>query len=1476
MLKKLLFLIALCLAYMPTYAQTETGSTRGPAYAYRTSGENGIVSFPMNTFTPTMLYSQTESVRTGTFVEGSYYVLSSDYKELFAYDLSTGKKEKVMDINGEFFDMTYDYSTQSLLLIQYIYPGSALVRLDLTTGEYTTLCNFDYSMFAVAAGLNGDVYVADMWGEIYKVNTQTGALTSIVNTDQYASSNVMRSLDCDVETGKLYFISNTSYGGCTMYEIDPDSKTFTTVGEQSNTYVGLYTGYTKATPSSPSAPISLTASPASDGSNKCTLTWTCPSTTFNRQALVGLTQATIYRDGEVIGTTEDVAPGQQATYIDDTATAGTHTYKVTLSSPVGGEGMFAITSQYVGKDVPAAPIDVVATATDKNTIKITWKAPDKGLNGGFFSTEDLTYNVIRNDGKVLAKNTTETSATDIIDGAYAGYSYTVTAINDAGEGGSTTSNTAATGNIQSLPLETGFYNDNEFNTWTVYDANNDGNTWMLGTKWGKGNIGAEVYAASTNDDWLISPPASIQAGVPTRIQFGAYCTYYCTEKLEVYIAPAGTPASEVTSLGTIEIKGSEGGYYGDVINKTFDIPAVETSGNYSIYLRYAGGYSTQGMHINDFVWKENNSATISGKVENFMMGLSGATVQVGDITAKADLYGNYTIDEIPAGDYDVSASYQGYKTATEHVSLKAGDNVTVNFMLELLESHTVTGTVTDEAGEPIKGAKVSLTGYENVTGETDAEGKYSIEADEAEDYELSVIKNNYKSQTRSIDLDTDKSDENFSLAVDVLPPYSVTAADNNDGTVAVNWDKPRTLYEQKYDDGTPVSSYGYGTNFSGSQIIGTIFPGETTVRELKWWTTGGEGCEDNITLMLIDLNWGGQPTGEVLYQANVTTKDGQWNTFRLPESLYTEKGFLFAIAGKNNVATDKGTDDGTVDHPMTQVYTTSYDIASSYNYIDDTSEPSRHLLLRAVCENVEPEDATTPHVTYNVYRLPVEAKNHTELWKQIADETSEMTFKDSNIPSGKYFYAVKAVYGKDKQSVETYSDTIEYNMKANVTFNVTANSKQEHAEGATVRIFNESNSYTANVNEGSAKFTNVEKGIYSVTISQKGFNTIEDEELQITGDDTDFSYNYTLTQSLDQPANLDVLVNGDSATLVWNMQQNIEEGFEGDDYTDFEVNPAGSIGWTYNDNDGLYTWGFGNTTFPHMGEPMAAIIFNPATTTPPLMNNDTGEVYETSHSGERALGFFASRTEDGVTVVESDDYLFSPELHPYRDFKFSFWARTYDEYEGYRERIRVGYSTTTTDLNDITWLDSELQYVPLEYTYYEYDIPKDAKYVVLNSSSKMNFLLLVDDIFIGVDNQVKGNSYMPVNVLGYEVYLDGEKVADTNDTEYTFRNLSNGTHTASVVQKFDTGNSAQLTISFDILTTGIKTVADNLLAIYTNGDELHIDGEYINGVVYSTSGAAVMNLDGATVTSLSSLPNGIYIVKAKKADGKIMTAKITK
>ena len=203
--------------------------------------------------------------------------------------------------------------------------------------------------------------------------------------------------------------------------------------------------------------------------------------------------------------------------------------------------------------------------------------------------------------------------------------------------------------------------------------------------------------------------------------------------------------------------------------------------------------------------------------------------------------------------------------------------------------------------------------------------------------------------------------------------------------------------------------------------------------------------------------------------------------------------------------------------------------------------------------------------------------------------------------------------------------------------------------------------------------------------------------------------------------------------------------------------------------------------------------------------------------------------------------MISPELKPYRDFKFSFMARTYKELEGYRERIRVGYSTTTPELDQFIWLDDTLRYVPLEYTPYEYTIPQEAKYVVLNSSSLMNFILLVDDVFIGVEDQVVGNSYMPVNVNGYEVYLDDTKVADTDDTEYTFTELADGTHTAAIVQKFATGNSEPLEITFSIGSTGVDNVAATMLSIYVYGETLYINGDYSHAMVYSTSGAQVMS-----------------------------------
>lgn len=1494
MLRKFSFLIAFCLAVLPIYAQTSSGGG-GLAYAYNQTSGN-LECFSLDGFTSFQtLHTIGDDVRAGAFVEGEYYALRYENSypvEIAAYNLATGNKRSVMPTTTVYRDMAYDYSTQTLLLLEYNpdLSTNSLMRLDLESGEITKVCDFEYNMAAVAADIDGSIYAVDNWGDIYGVDTDAGSASKVYGFSvNLYSSGSYASLDFDYNTGKLYLLAySNSYigGGCSLYLVDVEAQSNTKLGNTlNNTYIGLYTGYTKATPDTPAAPAGLAITSAADGSNGSTLSWTCPTTAFNRQEIGTPTHATVYRDGVAVGTVKEVAAGSKATYTDNVPAAGTYTYKVTLSNEAG-EGMFAIATEYVGKDVPAAPTNVVATVEDYN-IAITWTAPTTGLNGGSLS-DDVTYKVVRNDGKVIAESATDTSVKDVVEGEYAVYTYTVTAKNSAGEGGSATSNAVGAGDALDFPLTTAFSSAEDLRSWTIIDADGDGNTWQMGNKWGN-KEGIEVYHATANDEWLISPPVSLAQDVPTRISFFIYCTYYCNENIEVRIAERGTSPEEATTVNTISIQGSKG-YYGTTVS--LDIPTVAATGEYCIYLHYTGGYGTDGMHINDFSWKANNTATISGTVTNPMdMGMYGVTVKVGELSATTDWQGKYTIAEVPAGECDVIASYPTYRTVTKHVSLNVGDNVTVDFAMELLPEYEVSGTVTDETGAPVKGARVSLTGYESVSATTNAEGKYTLETYEATGYTLSVLKNNYISpQPKQIDLTQDFSGEDFTLEIDILPSYKISAADNAEGTVAVTWDKPRTINEMSYDNGVPADGYGYGAYFSGAQIVGTVFPGETTLYELKWWTVGGEGCEENITLMVIDLNWSGEPTGDVLYQVNVNTVDGEWNTFRLPEPLYAEKGFLFAIAGKNNVATDAGTADGTIDHPHTQVYTQTYNAPSSYGYFDELSNPSRHLLLRVMCENVEPDDATMPAITYDVWRLPASAQGDESKWMQIVPGSEALSATDTDVKSGEYRYAVKAVYGTIGASEATISDVVAHNMIANVVVNVSADSDPAHANGAAVKLYNDEHSYTATVADGVAEFAGVYKGLYSITIRQNGFKFIEDGGLDIQGEDITFTESYELEQTLDLPANLDVMVDGRSARLMWNMPLNIVENYDGDDYIDFEVNPAGNYGWQYVDGDYMITYGFANTSFPHMGERMAAITFNSQATTPPL--SELGGDANTARSGDRALAFFATKAttdeEGGITYYLSDDYLISPELKPYRDFTFSFYARQYnhqlndDNSIDYSrtERIRVGYATErpAANLSNIQWIDEELRRVEsIEYEKYEYDIPQQAKYVVLNSSSNDAFMLLVDDVFIGVEEQVQGNSYMPVNVEGYEVYLNDEKKFDTNDTEYTFTDLADGTYTAAVVQKFAMGNSEKLSITFNIGNSGVEGLeADDVLGIYVYGDVLHVDGEYSRAGIYSTSGAQVMTLAGEQTADISALPRGVYIVKVVKADGSDTTAKIIK
>lgn len=106
--------------------------------------------------------------------------------------------------------------------------------------------------------------------------------------------------------------------------------------------------------------------------------------------------------------------------------------------------------------------------------------------------------------------------------------------------------------------------------------------------------------------------------------------------------------------------------------------------------------------------------------------LSGVTVTDGIRSTITDNAGSYTINNIPAGTYTVTASRSGYTAASKSVTVIAGTTVSANFALTTAPSSTgsISGKVMDDVTKtPIAGARVS-TGSRTVF--TDAGGNYAF------------------------------------------------------------------------------------------------------------------------------------------------------------------------------------------------------------------------------------------------------------------------------------------------------------------------------------------------------------------------------------------------------------------------------------------------------------------------------------------------------------------------------------------------------------------------------------------------------------------------------------------------------------------------------------------------------------------------------------------------------------------------------
>ena len=152
------------------------------------------------------------------------------------------------------------------------------------------------------------------------------------------------------------------------------------------------------------------------------------------------------------------------------------------------------------------------------------------------------------------------------------------------------------------------------------------------------------------------------------------------------------------------------------------------------------------------------TGNIEGTVADEGGAIEGATVVVEgtDLSATTDADGYYVIENVPAGEQDITASADGYYSETATVTVEEDATVTQDFTLEAIPpapSYTVSGTVTSE-GNALEGATVTIEGT-GQSAKTDSEGTYSISDVEEGTYDITASKVGYNSETKTVTVDSD-------------------------------------------------------------------------------------------------------------------------------------------------------------------------------------------------------------------------------------------------------------------------------------------------------------------------------------------------------------------------------------------------------------------------------------------------------------------------------------------------------------------------------------------------------------------------------------------------------------------------------------------------------------------------------------------------------------------------------------------------
>ncbi len=1241
----------------------------------------------------------------------------------------------------------------------------------------------------------------------------------------------------------------------------------------------------------------------------------------------------VFRDGVKVNKIENTKPGAACTWTDTNISGrGMYGYRIVCYNEAGAGDRITV-SKYIGPGDPMPVTDTkIAPSGENAAISWTAPTAGK-LDSWIDVADLTYDIVRLPDSAQVAKDLKATSFTDTTLPAIGLYSYAITPKAGGHSGDAVQTAQAVLGPAIQIPDTIGFANNDQFNLWTVYDLNGNYTEWRYTNgnypDYIPGAYISYAYDQIAASDMLISPYIKFEAGKHYKMTFDAVpANIKVPETLDIMFSK-NTDYATQDSVTEFNFWSDQSG---QVHSLRANLPVVDKDSTYHVGFYYRSYMAANyGLTIRNVIVAEDHEGYISGVVKDAAgKPIEGALLIVngGEFTATSNAKGQYTLSYLPEGTYTVEVKKLGYYDATPSATVTELTTTPLDVTMTALPLYTVSGTVKDVAGDPVADATVEIGGYNSYSTRTGADGKFSIAGVyESANYAVTLTKNKLMTVQKSFSLEADTDLGEIVMEDNIKAPRSVEAKESDDrSSVTVNWTAPgNDPAWVRYDDGQPstyVGIEGAGTN----AVFGIIDPTPSTLYGVQFYlgATAQVLQHYSVYVRVFGLDDKGQPDGNnKLYENTyVPVTDDAWNTFTLPAPIDAPNGYYVAVSHHTFAGIGIDGKGDTANYPFVKgvnCFTSDY-TSGNWFFLEGQSGASLHhnFMMRAYAAPytvAEDEAAAKAHrmprfkfgqaeegialdavpatkaaaepaatgmsktvqsrVRYNVYRFATADAANESAWTLLAENTADKTLTDNawkDLNAGSYYYAVKALYTGDKLSEATLADSIGNKMNAAVTFRIKTDTPENEAFGARVFMIAGGGAHvyeTVVGEDGIAKFDNVWKTKYSVTVSLDGFNTVTADYDFTTGDA--FTHDVDLKENRIKPYNLvveDVEENASNKLFIWNYADSFSDSFEG--HTDFTVNSPGQLGWQYVDGDGAETGAMYYYEWANQFAPMAYMVWNPSATTPSMYD----DFYNMrAYTGDKCLTTWAPG--DGS---QSDDWLITPTLHFQSDFVFSFYAKSSD-YQ-FLESFRVLYSTTDAKPESFTILQDSTN-AGSYWQKYSYTVPKEAKYVALQCCSNGKRIFFVDDIVYGLPEAVgaatgyapawapKHINRAPALEGAYEVYLDGKKVADTDDTEYLFESLATGKHTAGVIASYTSGKTEMSTIDFDVnYDTGILTDVTTEFRMSVDGRRLTVKGEHTAVKAFAADGAArdvARIADG--VYSLGALPAGVCVITVETADG---------